>query len=98
MTKLEDLKMVLEAIKATRARWIKSLETRISEILMDDPKKDYKQAFSQAISYKEVHEEFQNLITLYGVVGSDSEAYIKALEPTVEQSNVVDLPKRKKAA
>jgi len=95
MTKLEDLKLVLEAIKATRARWIKSLESRISEILTDDPKKNYNQAFSQAISHKEVNEEFQNLITLYGVIGSDAAAYSQALSQDVGQNaQVIRLPKK----
>lgn len=94
MDKLQDLKMVLEAIKATRMRWITALESKTQEILMDDSKKNYTQAFSQAISHKEIHEEFQNLITLYSIVGSDVESYIKALEPNVEYENVIKLPKK----
>lgn len=95
MTKLEDLKMVLEAIQAVRGRWIRVLESRIAEI-MHDSKKTYKEAFSAAISHEEVNKEFQSLITLYGVVGSDVEAYIKALEPTVDTTNVIPLPKKPK--
>jgi hypothetical protein len=94
MTKLEDLKMVIEAIKATRARWITALDSKISEVLKDNPKKTYKEAFSQVIAHKEINEEFQNLISLYGIIGSEAESYVKALEVTEAPPNVVKLPKK----
>lgn len=95
MNKLYDLKLVIDAIRATRNRWIATIEGRMAELKKDNPKLKENELFSRALAYSEVNEEFQNLITLYGIIGSDAEAYSKALaKDVVYDTQVIKLPKK----
>jgi hypothetical protein len=95
MTKLEELKCVLEAIKTVRTRWIEKIEKAMTE--MDDGKKTSKELFSAAISNSEAHEAHMNLVTLYGVIGNEVDTYVAAIEPHLQDAEVIPLPKRKVA-
>lgn len=92
MQKIEELQLIIKAIGATRTRWLGHIDAKVQEIIQDKPHLDVREAFSRALMNKEVNEEFQNLITLYGMLGSESEVFAKALEP--DTSNVVPFPKK----
>ena len=95
MDKLYDLKLMLDAIQATRTRWLDKIGSKMREWKEYNPKLTSKELFDRALFDKEVNEEFQNLITLYGVVGSDAAAYSQALSQDVgHNAQIIKLPKK----
>ena len=96
MNKLEELKHVINAIGATRNRWLSKIEEVMSEAR--DGRRTEKELFSNALMHQDVSSEFQNLISLYGVIGSEHEAYAASIEPHVGvDAEVIPLKKRKAA-
>lgn len=93
--KLDDLRMVLGAIKTVRAEWLATVEAKILEILTDHPRIDPIEARNRALTHPDVHAKYMPLISLYGVIGGDIEAYQAAVDSVVRPDAPV-IPLRKK--
>jgi hypothetical protein len=80
MENLQDLKMVLEAIVIARKRWLLALSGKSLEIMRGHPELNFQEALNKSLMHPEIHEQFQSLVNLYGIVGSNSGKYLEAIE------------------
>lgn len=81
--KLIELRAIFGAIKIVREKWLWAVNAKTKEMLEDNPDWTPEKAKNEALTHPAIFEHYQPLVTLYGILGSDAEAYQSALESVV---------------
>lgn len=83
LTIREEMKLLFKATEVVRSEWLETVEKKVSEIMVE-------KGLSRTSALKIVHtsEEvvgiYTRLLTLYGILGMNSDKYINALEDPKE--------------
>lgn len=91
--KLSELVIVLDAIRNVRQEWVSIIDLKTKEMAELFPQFDAKEIRSAAMTHPDVHEAFQRLISLYGVVGEGAQSYAQALNSVAPEAEVIPLRK-----
>jgi hypothetical protein len=76
---ISDLKLTLQAIEASRLAYEQLLAARLIEARSAHPNLSPKELYSKVSMSSELRDAFQNLMSLYGCIGSSSSEYVKVL-------------------
>lgn len=93
MTPKEELIVILQGIRTVRARWLRTVRRKATEIRAHSPGLTPAQAFNNALTHTDSFVEFTKLMNLFGLIGSNSTLYLEALIDMPE-ARVVPIRKR----
>jgi hypothetical protein len=88
---LQELVLVLKAIRIVRSRWLRSCRRIASQIRSYSPELTRRQAFKRALFHAETNAELQKLLNLYAIIGQNASNLISLVEKTpAEEGSRVD--------